>query len=225
MRVGERARRALREAAGVLWPVECAGCGAADVAVCDDCAGALLGPLVRESIDGVPLIAAAPYDGVVRTLVAACKERGGRAEARALGAGLARAVAAAPQGALVRVPSSRAGMRRRGFDPVALVLRGAGLRAVPLRRIGAGGVQKQRSAAARATAAHGSLRLPPGAAATLAGRAVVLVDDVVTSGATARDAVRAVRAAGCDPVAIAAVARTPKRGTRLSVTAHAAGVE
>ncbi|MGP4782173.1 phosphoribosyltransferase family protein, partial [Salmonella enterica] len=93
----------------------------------------------------------------------------------------------------------------------------AGLRAVPLRRAGAGrgvgGAQKERSAAARATAAHGSLRLAPRAAAMLSGGPVVVVDDVVTSGATAREAVRALRAAGCEPVAIAAVARTPKRGT------------
>ncbi|MGM1028417.1 MAG: ComF family protein [Actinomycetota bacterium] len=218
MGVDERVRSALREAASVLWPVECAGCGAPDVPVCEACAAALRGPLVRESLDGVPLIAAAPYEGVVRSLVAACKERGGRAEARALGAGLARAVAAAPAAALVRVPSSRGGMRRRGFDPVALVVRGAGLRAVPLRRVGADGAQKQRSAAARATAAHGSLRLSARAATTLVGRPVVVVDDVITSGATARDAVRAVRAAGGRPVAIAAVARTPKRGTRLGAT-------
>lgn len=217
MGVGAQARSALREAASVLWPVECAGCGAADVAVCEACAATLLGPLVRESLDGVPLLAAAAYEGVVRSLVGACKERGGGREARALGAGLARAVAAAPAAALVRVPSSRSGMRRRGFDPVALVVRAAGLRAVPLRRsraaTGAGGAQKERSAAARASAAHGSLRLPPREAARLAGLPVVIVDDVVTSGATAREAVRAVRAAGCRPVAIAAVARTPKRGT------------
>lgn len=213
MRAGARVRSALREAASVLWPVECAGCGAVDVAVCEGCAAALGGELVRESLDGVPLLAAAAYEGAVRSLVAACKERGGRAEARALGAGLARAIAAAPAGALVRVPSSRGGMRRRGFDPVALVVRGAGLRATPLRRIGAGGAQKERSVEARASAARGSLVLPARVAARLAGRAVVVVDDVVTSGATAREAVRALRAAGCEPVAIAAVARTAKRGT------------
>lgn len=211
-------RNALREAAGVLWPVSCSGCGAPDVAVCGPCAAALRQPLVRESLDGVPLVAAAAYDGAVRSLVAACKERGGRAEARALGAGLARAVAAAPDGVLVRVPPSRGAMRRRGFDPLALVLRTAGLRAVPLRRVGGGGEQKERSAQARAEAARGSLALPARAAARLRGARVVVVDDVVTSGATAREALRALRAAGCRPVAIAAIARTPKRGTRLDAT-------
>jgi len=202
---------ALREAASVLWPVACAGCGAVDVAVCGACSAALRAGPLREALDGVPLLAAAAYEGPARDLVAACKERGGRAEARALGAGLALAIAAAPAGALVRVPSSRDGMRRRGFDPVVLVLRAAGLRATPLRRIRGGGAQKQRSAEARRAAAVGSLALPSSAARRLEGRAVVVVDDVVTSGSTAREAVRAVRAAGCRPVAIVAVARTPKR--------------
>jgi predicted amidophosphoribosyltransferase len=225
-------RRVLREVAGVLWPVECAGCGEVDVAVCGSCAGLLLGAPVREVLDGVPLVAAALYRDRVRALVATAKEQGGRAEARALGAGLARAVAAAPAGALVRVPSSRDGMRRRGFDPVELVLRGAGLGATPLRRRpadsgrtgGAGGAQKERSAAERVTAAQGTLLLPPHTARALAGSPVVLVDDVITSGATAREGLRALRAAGCLPVAVVAVARTPKLMPETSADPEPRGV-
>src|SRR5690606_11982054 len=129
------------------------------------------------------------------------------------GAGLALALAALPQAELVRVPSSRAGMRRRGFDPVALVLRAAGRRATSVRRgwAASGGAQKERTGAEREAAARGSLVLPGRAALALAGRPVVVVDDVVTSGATVREAVRALRAAGCEPVALAAVARPRKR--------------
>ena len=206
-------RSVLQEAASVLWPVECAGCGAVDVAVCTRCAGQLLGGLVRERLDGVPLLAAASYEGAVRSLVVACKEHGDGATARALGAGLARAVAAAPPGELVRVPSSRDGMRRRGFDAVELMLRGAGLRATPLRRApsgATGGSQKERSADERAAAARGTLVLSRRAGQVLQGRSAVLVDDVVTSGATAREGLRALRAAECEPVAMVAVARTPK---------------
>lgn len=207
MRIGE----AMREAASVLWPVACAGCGAHDVAVCAPCAALLIGGPVRGDIDGLPLVAAAEYSGRVRMLVAACKEHGGRAQARALGAGLALAIAAAPAGSLVRVPSSRAGLRRRGFDPVELMLHHAGLRAVPLRRVSGSGAQKERSADERARAARGTLALPRRAAERLGIAPVVLVDDVVTSGATAREAVRAVRAAGGRVAAIAAVARVPRR--------------
>lgn len=225
--LGSALRAALREAASVLWPVECAGCGAPDIAVCPACAGLLLAGAERELLDGVPLVAAARYEGAVRALIGACKERGDRATARALGAGLALAIAAAPAGRLVRVPSSREGLRRRGFDPVELVLRGAGKRAVPLRRVASRappGTQKERSADERALAAHGSLELGRRHAARLAGTAAVLVDDVVTSGATVREGVRALRAAGCEPVAIVAVARTPRRLPARPAHARTSGV-
>jgi predicted amidophosphoribosyltransferase len=210
----ERLTGALREAASVLWPVACSGCGALDVAVCPDCRALVLAAPVSEWLDELPLVAAAAYDGPVRALIAAVKEHGGRAESRALGAGLALALAALPSAEPVLVPSSREGMRRRGFDPVVLVARGAGLRASALRRRPAGrraGAQKERTIDERQLAARGSLVLPQRAALALAGRPVVIVDDVVTSGATVREAVRALRAAGCTPVGIAAVARTAKR--------------
>jgi predicted amidophosphoribosyltransferase len=41
-------------------------------------------------------------------------------------------------------------------------------------------------------------------------RSVVLVDDVVTTGTTLRDAARAVRSAGAQRVAAVALARTPR---------------
>lgn len=205
---------ALREAASVLWPVACGGCGALDVAVCSDCAALLRAGPVRELLDGVPLAAAAEYEGAVRSLVAVCKEHGGRAEARALAAGLSAALAALPAGELVRVPSSGEGMRQRGFDPVALVVRAAGLRSTALRRRRTGGgsaPQKERTLEQRAQAARGSLALPAHAIGALEGRSVVIVDDVVTSGSTVREALRALRLAGCEPVGIAALARTPRR--------------
>ncbi len=204
----------MREAASVLWPIACPGCGALDVAVCSACRDLLLAGPVRGMLDDLPLVAATEYRGAARALIVDCKEHGGRATARVLGAGLALAIAALPQASLVRVPSSRAGLRQRGFDPVALVVRGASARALPLRRsptARSAGAQKERTAAERQAAAHGSLLLPARAARKLDGRPVVIVDDVVTSGATAREAIRALRAAGCRPVGIAAVARTMRR--------------
>ncbi|WP_306231269.1 ComF family protein [Agrococcus beijingensis] len=73
-----------------------------------------------------------------------------------------------------------------------------------------GGAQKERSAEERALAARGTLVLPSRAADALTGQAVVLVDDVITSGATGREGLRALRSAGCEPVALVALARTPK---------------
>lgn len=211
---------------GLVLPVTCVGCGAPDRAVCPPCRAALdAEPERRRLVAGVRLDAAFAYRGLVRTLVLDLKLRGRTDVAPVLAARFGvlvhRALADAPGALLVRVPPSRAGARRRGFDPVVLLLRSS--RAVPgrrrraprraLRRLrtqrrrpagpiagassGSGTVgravrgQKERTALERVEATVGTLR-----AANVAGRDVVVVDDVVTTGVTMAEAVRAVRAAG-----------------------------
>ncbi|WIB35242.1 phosphoribosyltransferase family protein [Curtobacterium sp. MCJR17_043] len=136
------------------------------------------------------------------------------------------ALAAAPDAVVLRVPPSARGHRRRGFDPVVTVLRRAGVRRAPrpptgrrpggAARRGPGGVrargvqtrtgggagQKERTGIERVAATVGTLCAP----ALVAGRDVVVVDDVVTTGVTMAEAVRAVRAAGGRVVRCVAVA-------------------
>jgi len=64
----------------------------------------------------------------------------------------------------------------------------------------------------RAANLAGALWVPPGWAARLGGRPCLLVDDVVTTGATLAEAARALRAAGSGPVVAATVAATARRG-------------
>lgn len=170
-----------------------------------------------------PVYAAAPYEGVVRATLLAHKERGALTLAGPLGAALAGAVLAGPAGAarvgpgeigagggtapvlLVPVPSSRRAVRARGHDPtrrIALAaagrLRGAGTAA----RVAA--VLRQRRAVAdqagltsrqRLANLDGALEVAAGSARLLAGGQVVLVDDLMTTGASLTEAARAVRAA------------------------------
>lgn len=184
----------------LFLPVSCLGCGASDRALCDSCRAELAGRPGRvRLVGGVRLDAAFEYEGLVRTLVLELKLRGRVDVAaplgRPTGALVRAALADAPPGTLVlRVPPSPRGRRRRGFDTVVLLLaRGDVRRTGRLRRLpgsrGAG--QKERTALERVDATVGTLR-----AVGVAGRSVVLVDDVVTTGVTMAEAVRAVRAAG-----------------------------
>ena len=212
----------------LVVPVVCAGCGAGRELLCGPCRAELSGPgrLVRPSPapPGLPALAAAvPYDGVVRSALIAHKERGVLRLAGPLGAALATAVAALPGfGAaprplrLVPVPSRPAVVRARGHDPTARIaaaaaLRlGPGVRAVRLLRQGRRVAdQAGLDAQARARNLAGALQVrgrPAGA-----GLPVVVVDDLVTTGASLAEAARALRGHGFVVLGAAVVAATARR--------------
>lgn len=165
---------------------------------------------------GVRLDAAWSYEGLVRTLVLECKLRS-RVDLAGTLAGrfgvlVRRALADHPGAVLLRVPPSRRGARRRGFDPVVLLLGHARLRRpraltrVRAERGAAGHGQKERTAVERVVATVGTLR-----ATGVTGRDVVLVDDVVTTGVTMAEAIRAVRVAGGRVVRCVALAEVDAR--------------
>src|SRR5690606_9310485 len=121
--------------------------------------------------------------------------------------------------ALVPVPSTRPAVRRRGHDPLGRTARRA---AVVLRRVGYAcavvpALRHQREvadqagldAAARRANLAFALDVRPMAVGLLAGRCVVLVDDIVTTGATLSEASRALVTAGIRPCGAAVVAATP----------------
>ncbi|UER53811.1 ComF family protein [Kineosporiaceae bacterium SCSIO 59966] len=224
---------------GALLPVACAGCGRLDVPLCPSCADLLAGPAAQ--VDDVPapgcppVTAVADYDGAVRETVVAWKDHGRHDLTAALAAALTAAVARAvldggPSAGpvlLVPVPSARRAVRRRGEDLVATLARrsACALRAAdldahaapvlrPARR-----VHDQAGLGARQRAANlaGALRLRRGAdpARLRAAAAVVLVDDVVTTGSTLAEAARVLRATGAAPVRAAVVAATRRRVVRV----------
>lgn len=204
----------LLDAWSVVVPVECAGCGRADRALCEQCRAQLAPRLLTTAIGGMSAISALRYDGAARAVIVAMKEQGRTDVAGPLAAALWSAVAAALTGAdhtteLATIPGSRAAYRRRGYDPVALLLRRAGVPRVArvLTSVRVTERQKTLGRAARGVNLAGSLR----ATRPLTGRRFLLVDDVVTTGATLREAARAIRTSGGIVTGAATLAVTPLR--------------
>jgi predicted amidophosphoribosyltransferase len=212
-------------------PSACVGCGVAGVLLCPPCGAELSGPARSARPDpspaGLPSTwAVADYAGAARAAVVAHKEEGLRALTRPLGAALARSVRAAAGGRpgpvlLVPAPSRRAAVRARGHDPTlrlarsaATVLRGDGVEAgvAAVLRVRAD-VADQAGLGARARAANlaGALRVPARLAPLVAGRRVIVVDDVVTTGSTLAETARALGAAGARVDGAAVVAATARR--------------
>lgn len=201
-------------------PCRCAGCGDEGESLCSRCVLCLSGsPFVADPTPrpaGLPpVFAATVYAGPARAALLAYKERGRVALAAPLGDALARAVQSADVDLIVAVPSSRRARRSRGYDHVALLARrAAAMTGLPAhqalahhRRVAD---QSTLGAVDRARNTLGSMRFtgPPD---SLSGARAVLVDDIVTTGATAAEAVRALRFGGVDVTAVAVVAATPRR--------------
>ena len=208
----------------------CAGCDAPGSLVCPACALTLKPqPRSRKALDladvqaglRVPVACAVDYRGPVRRMLYRYKDHRMRQLVGAFAPVLASAVVFSANQAglalertlLVPMPTRRQSLRRRGFDATDLLV-GRALRYVPaagsarllvdtrrqgsVKTLGAG---ERELRAVDAFSVRPSKRLPTGP--------VILIDDVITTGSTVKEAVATLLLAGVHVAAVATAAGTP----------------
>ncbi len=194
----------------MLFSRLCPGCGRAGPALCAPC---------RASLRRAPALAPPPgvdrcrallsYEGTARRVVTALKYRNHRSAIGVLARSMAALVDPADVDLVTWVPTSPGRRRARGYDQAELLARrvarqlGRPCRSAARRgpgpaQTGRGRRDRQRGPELEVVGAV----LPP---------RILLVDDVVTTGASVRAMATALRAAGVDRVEVLALARTPDR--------------
>lgn len=203
----------------MIFSSTCAGCQRPGPVLCRTCRFTLAAPPALPQ--GGDVIAALPFAGRPREVVLNFKYRNRRQLAHHL-AGLvvnrllASGLGPADVDVVTWAPTSSARRHRRGFDQAEAVARRVALQlGVPCRRLlRRDGVAPPQTGLSRATRLHGPTFTASPAAS---GERVLVVDDVVTTGATLRSAAHALAGAGAADVIKAAVATTPALVTRSHV--------
>jgi predicted amidophosphoribosyltransferase len=207
----------------LILPLECGGCGAPSTRWCDVCANELaikadephvVNPRIAP---GVPVFALGRYAGARRQAVIAMKDHG-RTDliaplSSALAAGIHRMLTWGMVDVpltIVPAPTRRSAARRRGGDPVtrmatAAVARHPEINVVQALRIKAFARDSARlGSAARERNLTGAVVLRRGGLTI--DHEVLLVDDIVTTGATARESVQTLHSAGVRVAALLTIA-------------------
>jgi ComF family protein len=206
-------------------PATCAGCGREGEAICAACLPSVASrvalppgtPLGLSEGPPEPLLQlewCSPFAGTTRRALHALKYAGERRLAVPLGAAVAARWRRAGAGGevLVPVPVHEARRRERGYDQAALIAAVAADRlGLPWRtavvRTRATTAQYRLDRRHRATNVADAFAVDRAAVGAIDGRWVVLVDDVVTTGATLCACATALLAAGACAVSAVTVAR------------------
>ena len=196
----------------MLLNAMCAGCNQPGEILCRRCRFALASSPARVGDGGVAT--ALPFEGVARQVVLGLKYRNRRAVARHLARFMVRRLHLGTVDLVTWAPTSPARARARGFDQAELLARAVARElGVPCRRLlyrSHGASQTGRSRAQRLDGPSFRARPPR------AGLRVLLVDDVVTTGATLLAARDALLGVGVGSVLCVAAAATPPGDQRRS---------
>lgn len=210
--------------------------GAEGLPEAENAPGVPSGAVADDAYEPLPVIAAGRYAMALSAALLAFKNHGHTDIARWLQAALAGALhqgrsTLCPETAsilLVPVPPRGASTRRRGYDPLSLLLGGLErreelpvgcrvvsavgyrYRPVTLRQLVSGGLsQKDLGKRGRRRNVVGSMEVAPALRGVLLNRQCIIVDDVLTTGATINEVSRVLRGAGAIVAGAVVIAATP----------------
>lgn len=205
----------------LVLPSECGGCAVPGTQWCAQCASALADDPIRlhPRVDpGVPAWALGPYSGPRRRAVIEAKEHGRRDLTRPIGVAVGAALGSLHRWGelpgtppvLVPAPSRSRAARMRGGDPVTRIATVAAggqwvCPALSMRQgvrdsVGLSPSQRQANVTGRVVLTRAGIALARTA------HTVVLVDDVLTTGATAAESVRVLEMGGIEVSGVLVVA-------------------
>jgi len=208
---------AFNDLLALLYPTSCLLCGMGEVTLCPHCEPLLWSCTDLYQLHGLGLYSALHYNEASAHLILAAKEDNDRAASRYLADLIANRFGRLHRELrresylLVPVPSSRAADKRRGYEHMMILAKlatgristeyGVNCRVapvlVPARKVAD---QSRLTAAQRRENMSGALLLRPGQERGDEG--IILVDDLVTSGSTMGEALRALRAGSYEPDAL-----------------------
>jgi ComF family protein len=207
----------LEEILAMLYPPSCIQCGLRGPTICARCEVDLDSCRTISYISRVPLYSALHYNEAASHLILAAKEDNNRAAAKYLAGLIAMRFGRLhrelgySEYAFIPVPSSRAADYRRGFAHTVvlsrlaaeLIVREYGVKVLvwpvlrPIRKVAD---QSQLGASARAKNLDGAFGVKARPVIPALGTGIIVIDDLVTTGSTISEVIRALRAAQIEPI-------------------------
>ena len=196
---------ALQDLLALIYPTTCLLCNSAGVTLCPTCEIRLESCRQSYLLHGFTLYSSLHYNEAAANLILAAKESNERAAARYL------AELSYARYLLIPIPSSKAADKRRGYQHMVLLARLVAKKItidhgvecsvapvlVPARKIAD---QSGLNAAARLANMRGAFELKAGV--DLRGAGIILIDDLVTTGSTMGEALRALKMGRYEPDAL-----------------------
>jgi ComF family protein len=210
---------AMQELLELLYPPRCLGCQLPGCQICPRCESELESYVKVPIVAGVPLYSALQYNEPSSHLILAAKESNDRAAARYLASLMAMRFARLHRELprtnyyLLPIPSSRAADFRRGFTHMYVLTKlvaraieseykipcNVAKLLVPTRKVSD---QSTLSARERALNMNQAFTVNPKVRIPRSGAGIIVVDDLVTTGSTIAEAIRALKVANFEPDAL-----------------------